>query len=197
MSILYFDTETTGLIRNGLNYRDHYMMYPRIVQLSWYFDGVMNDFIIKPDGYVIPYESEMIHGISTDEAIEKGVEFDSVIRMFLSDCGKANHLVGHNIYFDVSVVKSNVLMLNDSDLSLFCDIVLAKRKRIDTMLSSIRYVNARNSSNHIKFPSLEELHLKLFGCGYFDAHNSCEDVKSTMKCFARLNELGIIKTQIT
>ena len=76
---LIFDTETTGLPDNWdapLSDSDN---WPRCVQIAWQLhasDGSMishNDFIVIPDGFDIPFESEKVHGISTDLATRDGV----------------------------------------------------------------------------------------------------------------------------
>ena len=58
---LFFDTETTGVDRNG----------DRIVQISWILTDEQDNelsvesYIIRPDGYEIPARVSAIHGITT------------------------------------------------------------------------------------------------------------------------------------
>ena len=73
--LLFFDTETTGLPKNfNLNFYEKSTNWPHLVQLSWIMTDSRgralstNDFIIKPDGFVIPGRSTEIHGISHDYA---------------------------------------------------------------------------------------------------------------------------------
>mgnify|MGYP000580039483 CR=1 FL=1 len=68
---LIFDTETTGLPKNWRAPISDTENWPRCVQLAWQVhDEIGNlieskSYIIKPDNFDIPYESEKIHGIST------------------------------------------------------------------------------------------------------------------------------------
>ena len=195
MKELFFDTETTGLPLKGARYNTDFNSFPYIVQLSWFFDGHFNDFIIKPDGYEISGEVSKIHGITHEMAIEKGVNIGEVIPLFINDCMIADKIIGHNIYFDISIIKANILRSSNGVTQYYNEIVepaLDKSKRVCTMLKTIKFVGAYFSDGKRgKFPTLEELYLKLFNED-FPAHNSLEDVKATKRCYEELVKLEII-----
>ena len=71
---LIFDTETTGLPKNFNAPISDTENWPRVVQIAWQLHdewGVLveqKDFVIRPNGFNIPFESESIHGISTELA---------------------------------------------------------------------------------------------------------------------------------
>lgn len=71
---LFFDTETTGLPKNWKAPITDLNNWPRLVQLAFLiFDKNGNkissgDFIIRPDGFIIPSDASAIHGISTERA---------------------------------------------------------------------------------------------------------------------------------
>ena len=58
------------------------------MQISWQIHdqggGLISnrDYLIKPDGYNIPYESEKIHGISTELAVQDGEDINNVLNFF-------------------------------------------------------------------------------------------------------------------
>ena len=74
---LIFDTETTGLPKSWNAPITNTDNWPRCVQIAWQLHDEMgnvlehNDFLIKPEGYNIPYDAERIHGISTELAEEQ------------------------------------------------------------------------------------------------------------------------------
>ena len=80
---LIFDTETTGLPKKFNAPVSDLDNWPRCVQIAWQlhdYDGSLiehNDFLIKPENYDIPYQSEKIHGISTALAKEKGFKVEN------------------------------------------------------------------------------------------------------------------------
>ncbi len=189
---LIFDTETTGLPPKGLNYKDHYDRFPYIVQLSWLWEGVMRDFIIKPEGYIIPEESTKIHGITHEMAMERGVGIRDVFIFFIADCYEVDRIVGHNLYFDTSIIKANIMRYAPESFATANE-ALDKSKRVCTMMKTIKFVGAKfKNTNRYKFPKLTELYYKLFG-ETFNAHNSKDDVLATQRCYVELIMLGIIK----
>lgn len=192
---LIFDTETCGLVPKGADYKTDFDKFPHIVQLSWYFNGEYNDYIIKPEGWVIPEEAAKIHGITTEIALEKGMEMATVLMEFINDCYDVERLVGHNLYFDTSIIKANIIRefgLFDS-MVLASDKALNKSKRIDTMMKTIKFVGAKQQGkNTPKFPSLADLHYKLFGWSFEGAHNAIKDVRATKRCYEELVRLKII-----
>jgi len=111
-NILYLDTETTGLPPKGAKWREDYEQFPHLVSLSWHYDGKLNDYLIKPEGWTIPQEATNIHGITQEKAEKEGVSQMFVLGEFIGYAGKADKIIGHNLYFDISVIKANLLILN-------------------------------------------------------------------------------------
>lgn len=104
--------------------------------------------------------------------------------------------IGHNIYFDSSIIKANVLRMlywnNKIDVKLKEEVwrLLDKDRRVDTMKGTISFCNIPGKYG-AKWPKLTELHQKLFNEG-FNAHNSKDDVDATYKCYIKLKELGVL-----
>ena len=130
-----------------------------------------------------------------DVANKKGVPMKDALIAFVTDCQKYPLLVAHNIYFDISIIKANIIReLGVEWYYLNADDALHKSKRIDTMMSSIKFVGATfPNSKRLKFPSLEELYDKCFPGQNFPAHNSLEDVKAVVRCLPVLLENEIIQ----
>ena len=76
---LIFDTETTGLPKKWNAPVTDSNNWPRCIQLAWQLhdkSGKLtssNSFLIKPDNFDIPFESEKVHGISTALALKNGL----------------------------------------------------------------------------------------------------------------------------
>ena len=188
---LYFDTETTGLPPKEAEYEKDYLLFPRIVQFSWSMNGVTKAYVIKPEGYEIPEESAAIHGITTAMAKEKGVSIKAVLREFVIDAYCAEKILAHNIYFDTSVIKSEILRLSHLHFQKLAWDAMDKEKRIDTMRSTMKFVDARNDKGGMKFPSLSELYYKLFK-ETFSAHDAKADVEALIRCHEELIKLHIL-----
>jgi DNA polymerase III epsilon subunit-like protein len=107
--ICFFDCETTGVPAKGLKWDADFEQFPHVVQLAWSLGDKEKSYIIKPDNYEIPPETTAIHGITTERAIAEGVPFAEVVDEFLADANAAPLVCAHNIYFDSSMLKANVL----------------------------------------------------------------------------------------
>lgn len=188
--VLCFDVETTGLPQKGHTWDKDFRYFPYIASISWVLNGVEKDYIIKPDGYEIPQEVADIHGITTEKALSEGVPFTDIIDEFLNDAARAKMICAHNIYFDVSIVKANVMRyMGQSYYDEMCDRPTHKSRRIDTMRPSTKLCG--------KWPKLTELYAKLFPGETFDAHNSLSDVQALYRCLPVLVEMGIVNLEIT
>lgn len=187
---LFFDTETTGLPRNWKAPVSDLDNWPRLVQLAWLhydIDGNRvggNNYIIKPTGFTIPSEASRIHGISNDRAMTEGVELQGVLNDFQNLISQTNYLVAHNMSFDEKIVGAEFLRNNMANS-------LTAKTRICTMEKSTNYCKLEGPYGY-KWPKLSELHYKLFGTGFEEAHNAAVDIHATAKCFWEMKKLGIL-----
>jgi len=198
--VVFFDTETSGLLcRFDLQPQD-YRRIPRMVQLAYQvheFDHDLSSLrvakinrIIKPEGYEIPVEASNIHGITTERAMLEGQELYHVLARFSQDCQDADLIVCHNVNFDMMILGGEYYRL---DLATdFMDIQTVKK--CCTMQESKKYVGIWNNFfKDYKFPNLSELHVKLFGKVFDNAHDANNDVQATADCFFELLKMQIIR----
>ena len=185
--IIFFDTETTGVPRNYQAPITDISNWPRLVQLAWILanvDGsVINkcSYIIYPDSFTIPIDASNVHGITTECARCYGRNIAYVLALFMQDLGRANRIVGHNIDFDLHIVGAELYRLSWSYSQLFNLPVTC------TMKSSINYCKLPPFRyGEYKWPKLEELHIKLFGCTFSGVHDAMTDIEVTKKCYFEL-----------
>ncbi len=189
--ILFFDTETSGLPKDYNAPSSAVNNWPRMIQLSWINtdkDGNIineNDHLIYPDGFTIPEDVSKLTGITTSIARTQGEPLKDVIDKFMSDVERADFIVGHNVSFDIHVVGAELIRLKKIDTIRF-------KPAVCTMKSSIDYCALPGYYGY-KYPKLQELHNKLFGYMFDDAHNALSDIKATLKCYLELKKKGIIK----
>ena len=196
--VLFFDTETTGIPDRSAKWDSDFMDYPHVVQMAWLHGCKVETHIIRPDGWEIPQETVDVHGITTEYALEHGEPFASVVDMFIQDCHDAGLICGHNIHFDTSIIKANILRelgreyydANDVENALY------KGKRIDTMRPTMKWVDARMANGRLKFPNLSELYSRCFPGETFPAHDALEDVKAVAKCLPVILELGLVELKV-
>ena len=181
---LIFDTETTGIIEKGANFKP-LKGFPRIVQIAWntYTENgkliSSQSYIIKPEGFEIPKTATKIHGITNKQALKVGLPSKYVMKLFINALNKADTLVAHNFRFDGRVVMAECIKNN-----LYCPVY--QRKVIDTMLEYKKYVGKKFKNGAYKFPKLKDLYSKVFGKEFEDQHNALADVNATAKVFFKL-----------
>ncbi|HEX8041772.1 MAG TPA: DNA polymerase III subunit alpha [Chryseosolibacter sp.] len=190
---LIFDTETTGIPHNKTAPITDLNNWPRVVQLAWQLHDAKGrlisrqNLLIRPEGFDIPYKAEQIHGISTKRATEEGHALKTVLELFASDLAQTSVLVGHNIEFDISILGAEFIRQQlDAE-------TLLKREKVDTGVVSVEYCQLSGGpGGKLKMPRLVELHEKLFGNDFGDAHDASYDVAATARCFFGLIEKKVI-----
>lgn len=196
--VLFFDTETTGVPDKQAKWDTDYADYPHIVQIAWILGEHRESHIICPSGWDIPEASVEVHGITKERAILVGEPFIVVIDRFLSFCHKAGLLCGHNIHFDTGIIKANILReLGWEYYDVWgVELALFKGKRIDTMRSSMKWVDARFATGRLKFPNLTELYSRCFPGESFPAHDALADTEAVKRCLPVLLELGLVELKL-
>lgn len=190
---LFFDTETTGVPQNREASTSDINNWPRLVQLSWILTNhsgkIISDgnYIIKPNGFVIPQEATNIHGITNGEAKAWGVPLEDALYDFLRDLSRADILVGHNVDFDKKVIGAECIRMGWDD-------ELSDMPSVCTMKQTIDFCKIPNKYGYgYRFPKLQELYYKLFNRNFENSHDSAADVEATKDCFFELLERSIIK----
>ena len=188
---LIFDTETTGLPKNWNAPITDTDNWPRCVQIAWQLHDGMGqmidhqDYLIKPDGFNIPYDAEQIHGISTELALAKGEDLENVLERFNEALASAAHVVGQNLGFDLNIMGCEYYRAG-------MDKVLEAKPVLDTCTEKTAELCQIPGGRYGKFklPTLTELHQQLFGNGFEEAHNATADVEATTRCFLELIRIG-------
>lgn len=189
---LIFDTETTGLAANPKAPVTEIDNWPRMVQIAWQLHDKtgklisQENLIIKPEGYTIPYNTVKIHGITTERALQEGHPLTEVLDRLETDIAKAEFGVGHNIIFDYNIAGAEFLRAGRENS-------LAALPYIDTKDESTDFCALPGGrGGKFKWPTLLELHQKLFGEGFSDAHDAAFDVDATGRCFFGLIRESVI-----
>ncbi len=188
---LFFDTETTGLPKNWKAPVTDIDNWPRMIQIGWLLcDSEGNrlstgNHIIKPEGFDIPKGASDVHGITTEMAIKEGKPLIDILNEFNDLIEKSEGIVAHNINFDKMILGAEFIRKG-------IDSSFEKKPKICTMQSSTSYCNIPGRYG-AKWPTLSELHIKLFGKDFEGAHDAFADIEATEKCFWELKKLNVIK----
>lgn len=188
---IIFDTETTGLPKRWNAPITDTDNWPRAIQIAWQVHDEWGnlleakDYLVRPDGFDIPYDAERIHGISTALAQERGEALEFVLGEFNEALLKSKFVVGQNVGFDVNVMGAEFY-----------------RAQMETPMTDLPVLDTctEKTANlckipggrggKFKLPTLTELHEHLFGEPFSEAHNATADVEATTRCFLELIRIG-------
>ena len=191
---LIYERETTGLPRDWNAPLTDSENWPRLVQLAWQLHDASGKLIsrgnriVKPDGFTIPYTSAKIHGITTERAAADGLPLSAVLAEFDKDLAQAKYVMGHNIEFDVNIVGAEYHRLAQPVEKL------TEKPVIDSKNEATDFCAIPGGrGGQFKWPTLTELHLKLFNKGFDEAHDAAYDVDATARCFFELCRLRVIQ----
>ncbi len=176
---LYFDTETTGLPRNRKAQLKIGDSRPFLVQIAWILSDSKGtiikkaNYVIKPNGFQIPFDSTEIHGITNNFAIQYGFSIKKILQELIILIKKSDYLVAHNMSFDEKTIGAELIRAGFKNL-------LEKTVKICTMEGSTNYCKIPGRYGY-KWPSLSELYFKLFKSHFPESHNAENDINATFK----------------
>ncbi|KMQ93925.1 exonuclease rnase t and dna polymerase iii [Lasius niger] len=134
-AVLFFDTETTGLIRKDLPVGD--TAQPHCVQIAALLcnkEGEIQsslNLLVRADGWRIPAQATQVHGITEAQTRQYGVREEIAAEIFYNLASNAFAIVGHNIGFDISVIETLFYRVKKSAWRLpehkYCTMNLSKR----------------------------------------------------------------------
>lgn len=150
-SEFFLDIETTGLIRNELDYEN----YPRIIQIAYYnsYKKEFKTIYIKPDGFIVPDEIEKLTGISNEFLLDTGVSIKEALNSI--DLPENCPIVGHNIDFDLSILDSEYLRIMKNPNTYIAN---KFRNGSQTFCTMRKFASIFNT----KYPTLSEMYNYFF-----------------------------------
>jgi len=209
---LVFDTETTGVIPYPARNSTEPLSLekcPYILQLSAVLYSMkqqkmidkMDCYIRIPDSVEIHPEAIRIHGITHEKCTRDGISVLDAIRRFHDFYKRCEGYLGHNIQFDMNMIKiemerNNKLFLENAPecLYMFNDIH-EKINNIESYctmergkkLCNIQVASERTGKPYVKSPKLLELYQHLFPNETPEhLHNSMFDVYATLRCYLKM-----------
>lgn len=196
MTVLFFDTETTGLPNKKADITDP--SQPHIIQLA----AILTDdnghelsslnLIVRPSDAEVHINSEVsaIHGITDDIVQKYGVRSITSMALFHDMMVCSGLIVAHNIKFDMALLRIAMARLNRPQW-------LVKRNQFCTMSAAAPIVNLPPTSRmreagitSPKSPKLEECIQHFFGEKLEGAHDALVDVRACARLYWHLKKLG-------
>jgi DNA polymerase III epsilon subunit-like protein len=202
MLTLIFDTETTGLpTKRHLSVND-LADWPHIVQLSYVIfntetqriEKLVDNIVKMPEGVCIPDDSIKIHRITNEESQLNGKRVADLLEEFARDLDNVEHIIGHNIAFDVNMINAEIMRQYDHNEIFYMELLnkMRTKPKFCTMrhggaICRITRIDSRGNT-YMKPPRLAELHKTLFDqvVGFENLHNSMIDVLVCLRCYYKM-----------
>lgn len=149
-----YDTETTGLPLFKEPSDDP--RQPHLVDiciLAYSPDGTLVDSfeaMIRPDGWVIPNEVAVIHGITTEMAMDMGIPESEALDGFMAIHERAGLRIAHNIQFDDRIMRIALSRYRGKEAA-------------DAFKATAGYCTCQNSKNIVQCPPTEKMIRAGFG----------------------------------
>lgn len=195
MIITVFDTETTGLVMFPVE-ETNLDKLPYIIQLSFIQYDCDKHIILKTYNKYIKMKKEMIFdekvitltGITENVCSEKGIDIVNSLQELFIACSQSQMIISHNASFDVKMVKIEIMRNNVSDVLLneFTQKMYCTMKNTIHLCNLMKPRKDNPMKTYKKFPTLCELHEKLFSEKPEILHNSIADVIVCLRCFLKI-----------
>lgn len=192
MKMIFFDTETTGIIPGS------------ICQLSY----ILVDTSVKPRKtigknfffcveYIEP-GAQKVHGFSVERLykLSNGKYFEDLLPEFIADFQTADFLIGHNVKFDIKFLSAELEGCGEilNPKHTFC--TMNYYKDICNLKNSRGDCKAPKLSEAIKFLHLDETSIELLNKKYFDETGDFHDARFDTAATYLLVTQGIQKGYI-
>jgi DNA polymerase III subunit epsilon len=195
MTVMIFDTETTGLVVDSV--APTHPRQPMPMQLGIKLDDsrrnerMATNMLIRPDGWSIQPKASEITGITDDMALSFGTHLITAIELFLDMMDNTEVVVAHNINFDITVMRRACFVYAEKTGQTYRDPFEGKTL-ICTMLASLNLVKAVPKRNgQWKWPKLTEAVRFFFNEELDGAHDALVDVRACARVYYELLDMGV------
>lgn len=192
---LFYDTETTGLPLWKDPSEDP--RQPHIVQLAAALVDMDTratiasmDVIVKPDGWTIPDDVAALHGITTEHALQVGIDESLAVDMLLA-LWEGRPRIAHNESFDARIVRIALARHGyDSTMEAWKAATAECTQTLATPILKLppteKMIAARR--HHHKSANLGEAYLHFTGKPLENAHTAMADVQACIAVYFAIRD---------
>jgi DNA polymerase III subunit epsilon len=178
--ILFFDTETTGLIK------------PYIVQLGCILtddncEVISECCILVAQTKQIEEGATKAHGKTNEQCLKGGIDERVTIELFQCLFDKCDTLVAHNLKYDKGVISNHIPLFLEHTKTEFCTM----EATTDILKLPQKNGNYMRRSGY-KWPKLEEAYEYFFHKKLEGAHNALTDCRATLEVYRKLMNPSIV-----
>jgi DNA polymerase-3 subunit alpha len=189
---LFFDTSANGSPKNWKAPINDPFNWPRMIQLSWLAYNEERELInsrndiIKPKGFTITEEIEKKYHLNQEKSIADGVDIKEALMPFAEAIKEAKYVISFNQTFNNGVIGAELYRASINH-------ILEHSNNYCLMQEATWFCKLKGKGPGYKWPSLQEIHKKIYNAEYEHAGEAQADVAVTALSFFHLLDLEAIE----
>ncbi len=181
---LFFDTSANGKPKNWKAPSTDAFNWPRMLHLSWLVYNEERELINSGDHIIkttanIPIEIEKRHKITPILSEDEGKSLKEILPPFKEAIKDAKHIISHNLTFNKGVAGAEFYRLS-------MDHALEYSDNYCLMQEATWFCKIKGPAGRFKWPSLSDIHTKIYKAGYENPGFATADVAVTALTFFHL-----------
>ncbi len=165
--------------------------WPRMIHLAYrQYDDEYNlldegSDLVDLMGMELPYETARLSGIDQQMIDEEGRPVKEILAEFQEVIDESNYLFAFNMRFNFNVLAAAFYRAGIENR-------LFQLEKYCIMKESTYFCKLPGKDGRYKWPTLQELHQKVFGTKYENVNRADADVKAAADCLFKLIEMDEI-----
>jgi DNA polymerase-3 subunit epsilon len=207
MLIIVYDTETTGL--PDWKEPSESPQQPHIVELAaLLYDADKESLVeslhtlVKPDGWTIPEDMTVIHGITNERATAEGRPEADVVADFLALHRRADLRVAHNESFDARILRIGIKRYGAGQTQEERDVIAdafkvapayctCNKAKPIIRLPATEAMRRSGKGHWYKPPNLQEAHQHFLGETFEGAHSALADAEACARVYFAMQKAKV------
>lgn len=193
--MMFKDYETTGFPKkwNLPTLPEHKENFPRIVSFAYIICDINGNEIERNEGVFRPEPSNAwdsmtadtirVHGITATKALEIGGDGKLFMEQITNAIEKVDFIVGHNIGFDIMIFKGESLWRGLDTRLMYRKRKICTQKETTDKMKLKKSGKFGRGTDRYKYPTLMELHKRLFQKEFKGAHGAMPDTDACFRCY--------------
>lgn len=186
---LLFDVSTNGKPKNWKAHFTDTFSWPKLLHITWLlYDKKGNlteegDYLINPLSMELDPTALRLAGLTEEQLQDEGVDIKMALSAFCKAVEQSMYIFAFNLQYNENVVLAELYRNNIEHKYM-------QAERFCLMRESTYFCRIPGRDGGFKWPSLTELHAKLYKVGYEGAGNATKDIMAISRCFNKLLSLG-------
>jgi hypothetical protein len=186
---LLFDLSTNGKPKNWKAHFTDTFSWPKLLHIAWLLYDKKGNLTEEGNCLINPLAMELdptamrLAGLDEEQLRTEGVEVKKALNEFCSVVEKSMYIFAFNLQYGENVILAELYRNNMEHKFM-------QAERFCLMRESTYFCKIMGRDGGYKWPTLTELHARLFKVGYEGAGNASKDIMAISRCFNKLLSLG-------